>query len=177
MFKCEDMDLFVSLYIDNELTKSEKETFEKHIESCENCKIYFEEYKQLFTEVKNIEEHEFPENLHIEIMNKIRLERHKNVSFRRFVPLVASVVIMFLLVSTIMNSTGDSDNAEVANDFAPLATTAWEADTSPVPALASRIAFDTLDEDFSQEDSLEEFGTVEVSDFEDAELEELRVAY
>ncbi|MCL2593163.1 MAG: hypothetical protein FWD82_07330, partial [Defluviitaleaceae bacterium] len=41
----------------------------------------------------------------------------------------------------------------------------------------SRIAFDTLDEDFSQEDSLEEFGTVEVSDFEDAELEELRVAY
>lgn len=81
MFDCITEKELISLYIDNELSEEDKIEFENHLLNCESCRQDVSNLTFIVNAVKDINEVELPENFHEEIMNKIKFENKKKVSF------------------------------------------------------------------------------------------------
>ena len=67
---CKDMNELLSLYIDNELSDTERKGFEDHLEACEACRHEVEEISQLVHACCEIEEAELPEGFKQELHMK-----------------------------------------------------------------------------------------------------------
>lgn len=105
MKNCTEVRKLISLYIDNELNKTELEEFEEHINSCSHCRIELEEIKTVVRFCSDIDEVELPKNfkseLHeklVEIKNQMD-KRNRIVQLRnKYIKIFSAVAASFLLV-------------------------------------------------------------------------------
>lgn len=67
MRSCEEIEILINLYLDNMLTSEERQTLEKHLEECSDCRTKFEELVVMKSALSEMME-EIPVNLHAQIM-------------------------------------------------------------------------------------------------------------
>lgn len=79
--KCNEIRDYMSLELDNELSKEEQKKLEEHLASCEACTVLFEEYKAIQSAMKESEMLELPkgfeEELHFRLMT-VKQEEHQS---------------------------------------------------------------------------------------------------
>jgi len=111
MNNCHKYQELMSLYLDNMLSAKEKEEFEKHMESCEECKLELLGLKELMSELNSLPELDLPDGFHQRAMAKIKegnTKKHAfNFSFRNFAafaPAAASMAICFVALTWALSS-------------------------------------------------------------------------
>lgn len=63
MPSCEQVNTFITMYLDNDLPEADRASFEKHLRMCQNCHAYFDQYKATIQAVKSAEAVEIPADL------------------------------------------------------------------------------------------------------------------
>lgn len=63
MPSCEQVNTFITMYLDNELSEADRDAFEKHLRLCQNCHAYFDQYKATIQAVKDADSVEIPSDL------------------------------------------------------------------------------------------------------------------
>lgn len=118
---CEDFLINASLYIDDMLDEDEKALFLEHINCCDNCAKSLDELIFMQKEIQNIEDIEFPDDLHSNIMNAVNESKksenvkvidgifdEKKPSKNKIIDFkftkVASVVAIMLIATTLLNN-------------------------------------------------------------------------
>ncbi|MDI3533886.1 MAG: hypothetical protein PWQ82_251 [Thermosediminibacterales bacterium] len=115
----------ISLYIDGELTETERKEFEEHIKQCSQCRM---EYKKILTTINlcnGLPQVEPPEDFHEKLLKKIT-DKNNNKKRSVFIPKIpikivagmAAVFIIAFLLGTSIDSFFDSfkmDSAPVKN--------------------------------------------------------------
>lgn len=115
MRTCEDMVMFMSLYIDKELSSKELEYFENHLRQCEACRKELESLQEIISQVKSLkdsEDIELPEGFHEEVMAKINSDikfKSKPKSRLKGYALVASMFLIFASI-TVFNNNNPAEN-------------------------------------------------------------------
>lgn len=111
MNNCHKYQELISLYLDNMLSEKEKEEFEKHMESCEECRLELLGLKALLSELNSLPELDLPDGFHQRAMAKLKEKGAKkpafSFSFRNFagfVPAAASMVICFVALTWALSS-------------------------------------------------------------------------
>lgn len=120
MKKCEQYSQMISLFIDNELTQKEREDFLNHISTCSNCKSELEKIQYIVGEINNVPTVDIPNNLHNEIMDKVRKEKRISVSWQRYSLIAAAFICVFVIVNTFEIRKGDEPMARSAPRVASL---------------------------------------------------------
>lgn len=135
--KCNEISDILSLYIDNELSKDEKDKIENHLLSCKDCQKELEEYKKVISAVQNLPEVEPPEGYCSRLHEKLLYARQSNekppkiVSHSRFrwmkYASIAAALVLVLLVGS-MNNFGlynlGMKKSESSYDYSNMETTA-----------------------------------------------------
>ncbi len=121
---CERYELLASLAVDEEATLEEQAELESHLESCPDCRAYFEDIKRLH-EVLTPEKIVLPEGFHTRVMDRVRQteqdrpEAKKVVFFphwRRWAALAACCAIAALSVWGVRSAGGKKDVVLSAGD-------------------------------------------------------------
>ena len=63
MLSCEEVNQFIMDYMDDNLPQSTKKKFEKHLENCNCCKGFFDQYNSTISLVNQQSQIEIPEDL------------------------------------------------------------------------------------------------------------------
>ncbi len=106
MKNCEDYIILMNMVIDGEAGDDEQNELLNHIESCESCKIRFQQYLSAAEEMRALsEEINPPEELHSVIMNAVRQPartvRRRPVIYRYIGPIAACAAMLTLAVAAI----------------------------------------------------------------------------
>lgn len=106
--QCNDIQEKLSVYIDGDISSEERMLIDKHLKSCEQCKVTLAEMKKTSEYVRNLGDIEPPAWMTQKIMTKIRSEagREKSIWRKLFYPLhiklpVEAAVAVLLAVTTI----------------------------------------------------------------------------
>lgn len=139
--KCIDFEIYMSEYYDDMMNESQRQEFEGHMNSCEDCRVKYENMKNILEEVNEIPEIELPEGFHEELMDKLKKEDKKgskviNIDFKRFsknkkgMLIAASLMLLFAssrmfdlddMVEESMDYSAKSERStEFAADMAPM---------------------------------------------------------
>lgn len=75
--KCQEYKLLINQWIDGEMSASEKQELEKHLQTCPDCRSEFEKFKNLKEETVQMKKQLFPDMAWDEYWNHLynRLER------------------------------------------------------------------------------------------------------
>ena len=101
--KCQDMERYITLFIDDRLTGTRLKEFVEHIENCSGCFDEMETNYLLKEALKRLEV-EGSYDLHGDLMQKIRntkkcLEVHETITMLRRVAMIsAGIALLFELV-------------------------------------------------------------------------------
>lgn len=121
---CREFNNKISLYIDNQLDETERYDFEKHMNECEECKMYYDETVQILKFTSDVEDVELPDNYKATLRSKLELEvtekKKRKVSWRQLTTIAASlllVVVAYGFISNNINLLGVKDFA--TEDSAP----------------------------------------------------------
>ena len=94
----------VSKYIDGELNLNDKNNFELHLKSCDDCNNYFNDFKNMIQYLKDIPDVSANVEIYNKIMNKVYFyEKNKNVkyfNFKKYSLTVAAIFVFFIGVTT-----------------------------------------------------------------------------
>ncbi len=117
----------ISLYVDHQLNIQEEKELLAHIDTCEECKSYLQELKDIVLNLNSLEEFEPPKELHNEIMDKINIEYNKknrtkkiinlNFSLKNVATVAAAYLVVTFSISALLNSfngTESTSNSEMA---------------------------------------------------------------
>lgn len=94
---CEDANVLITNYIDNEIEESQLLELEKHLESCADCKELFNDIKDVVSQLQSLPPVELPEDFHESLMNKIKKDTKLKVINKasKFYYIAALVVALF----------------------------------------------------------------------------------
>jgi hypothetical protein len=129
--KCEDIQFNLSIYLDDILTKAERETVDSHLAQCPLCRQKAEDYQMLRRDLQMLERAPLPAVLLAATRNRVGREIEQNESktvftesFRRwllmsFMPYGVATVLSLtfgitLLWSLLSTANGSAQNAEIA---------------------------------------------------------------
>ena len=158
MRSCEEFELLANLAVDEEATLEELAELNAHLETCPDCRAYFEDIKHIHGVFAH-EEITAPEGLARRVMDRVReteqerpAEKKKVIPFphwRRWAALAACCAVAVLSVWA-FRGTGNFKDATVTMDSAPRA-----ADTraSTEKSAAQEPAVFSLDESAAVEDA------------------------
>ncbi|MDR5659502.1 DUF4349 domain-containing protein [Serpentinicella sp. ANB-PHB4] len=98
---CEKVLELISDYMDGMLSKEEKKVFEKHVNECDECSIYFQNYKLMIDSLNEIEEVDVPEGFNEQLHDKLLKEntRTKRRTTKKYFSVAAAVVILIGAIS------------------------------------------------------------------------------
>lgn len=100
------MDIKISRFIDDDLNPKEKEEVLEHINSCQECKEYYENLLTIKNLIDDLEEIPLPENFHEEAMDfvkaNIKIKKPITISFKKIATYVASVIAVLFIVTPIV---------------------------------------------------------------------------
>ena len=158
MRSCEEFELLANLAVDEEATLEELAELNAHLETCPDCRAYFEDIKRIHG-VFAREEAAPPEDLARRVMERVRetaqerpAEKKKVVPFphwRRWAALAACCAVAVLSVWA-FRGTGNFKDATVTMDSAPQAA---DARASTEKSAAQEPAVFALDESAAVEDA------------------------
>lgn len=110
MINCDKAEGLLSLYIDNELDKDEKEELEKHLEICNSCRNELEELRQVISLVAGMGDEDLPQDFKDKLHGKLIQEAQAPVavSYRRkylkIFSTIAAGVLIFVLFRDFFNN-------------------------------------------------------------------------
>lgn len=173
---CKETQELISAYIDHECSVQEQMLFEKHILTCEECKVEYEMIQSLVNQLGKVEEVEIPENFHQDLMNKLEMMMPSQKSIWKKINYRSSVIAAALLILVTLAIFGtstlfDFSMKKSATMDAPMelkmdskvATDSTAPEASESEKVASEVA---------EESSLADGKSFEVSDSSIAESED-----
>jgi len=100
---CDKLKDLISLYIDDELDENEKKLVEDHINNCEDCRKYLEEYKKIRKVLHEMPEEEPPkgycDRLHAKLMKEKKANKSKFMfKWIKYGSIAAALVIVIFAV-------------------------------------------------------------------------------
>lgn len=101
MSDCQKYLDMINPFIDNELSKEEREEFLKHISNCENCREEFNQIKDMVENIKNIPLEVVPKELHNEIMNRVRGEKRISFPWQKYSLIAAAFICVFVIFNQV----------------------------------------------------------------------------
>ncbi|WHH59937.1 zf-HC2 domain-containing protein [Petroclostridium sp. X23] len=150
MLKCEPIREMMSLYIDNELNDIELVSFNKHIESCAECREELQLLQSVVESCHSFEELEVPENFQHELHEKLVQAQHDRtpvkppwyLNWRIYSGIAAGILLVFVLKSqafdTISNSMQKTEKAYVSDAQLEYSTSmAGEAAEEEMPEMGN----------------------------------------
>jgi len=96
--ECKDIELLVSDYLENNLTKDERKEFEKHLKVCNKCREFVNEFQDMTYELQELKrEVSFIQKnkLYVIFDNNFEEQEKTNYGFLKWVGLVAATIILF----------------------------------------------------------------------------------
>lgn len=97
----------LNAYIDNELSKEEKQMIEKHLKRCKKCKKRIEELKSVDKYIKKytVEEptNEFKLGLASRVISEVKIEKRKLIVRWVIIPVSISLLIFVFLINYYFN--------------------------------------------------------------------------
>lgn len=108
MLNCNEVKDYVSSYFDNELDNNIKNLIDEHLNSCDDCKTYYDEIKNVINECGQIKDEELPDDFKEKLRERLLKEvekdktKIKNRSLRNkyiavFSSIAAGLVLIVLL--------------------------------------------------------------------------------
>ncbi len=113
----------ISLYIDDMLDTDEALELQNHLNTCKACNLEYNNLLSIKNMLGNIDEIEFPENLHTNIMNAVAITKEEQtnnsnkvikVDFRKYVAIVVSIVALLFVFSPVISNSLYKKTPEVA---------------------------------------------------------------
>jgi hypothetical protein len=93
---------WISRDLDDDLSMEEKRELYKHLVDCASCRAYQEDLQRVTQELKATPALEMDASVKAKTMEHVQQEKRKNVSYRRWLPIAASVLVVFVLVSPLL---------------------------------------------------------------------------
>ncbi len=81
MKSCEECQSLIDLYIDDELTREQKQRFMSHISSCSECRKALDFAENVKATLANLPELEIPDDFNLKLKNKLKNESVKKKGF------------------------------------------------------------------------------------------------
>lgn len=159
---CEEYQELISSYIDNELSKEEKENFEAHLSSCPSCEEELARTQKLLNDLRALPQLELPSGFHEVLMARIAKENTENknmfkklggmnairrgrasFNFRPYANAAAAFVLTFILLSGVLSVL---NNAIGSNAIGRTAQYGTESGTASSAATADGGSADAVTE-------------------------------
>jgi len=151
--KCIEITELLSVYVDNELNDTDKQSVEEHLAECESCSALLEIYREISisADESNVQ---VPDALRLGVMNRVQSEEisaeeetekkkwwQHQVLLTRVAPIAACLVVVLLVWQFSGNLFGMNDSSSPAAAPAPMADTsvpgvsvdAPQAEPAPAP--------------------------------------------
>jgi anti-sigma factor RsiW len=111
--KCEKKYMeFIYKVLDHEATEQERAMLQDHIKSCSECRLYYQELKEVEMFLKDAEPIQPPEGFTAKVMNRLPKEK-KTISLKRWFRahplLTAAALFFFLMAGSIYSSWNGSE--------------------------------------------------------------------
>jgi len=116
-YNCDKTKQMLSLYIDDELSKSEKEYIAEHLLNCANCRQEFDDFKLIISELNTTQMQplplDFKEKLHNRLVMEKSVVKKKPLNLRIFSSVAAGVILTILIGTGYYQKFQPIDNAYV----------------------------------------------------------------
>lgn len=112
MITCKQAKEMITLYIDNDLSKDELSDFEKHLQSCEQCKEEVDFLQSIIAECNAIEQQPLPDNFRQQLHQKLIQTQQDMKSgkppwylnWRMYSGLAAGIILVIVMKTQIFNT-------------------------------------------------------------------------
>ena len=136
--KCENLQLNISVYLDNILTDEERAEVDQHLVRCPLCRQKLSDFQILRRDLRVLPRFEMPDNVMSSVRNRVaqQVESKQNSIFTedfyrwlqmRLMPYsvgtAASLILGFLLLWTLLSGANNSQEFELAKTESNLPTT------------------------------------------------------
>jgi len=100
-YSCDEVKTMLSLYIDDELSNSEKKFVAEHLLNCEECRNEYDELKFIASELKNMPTQPLPLDFKEKIHNRLVMEsvkvKRKPLNFKIYSSIAAGLIFTVLI--------------------------------------------------------------------------------
>ncbi len=120
MKSCEECQSLIDLYLDDGLTRDEKQRFLSHISSCNECSEALDFAKSVKSTLANLPELEIPSDFTIKVREKLNADRVKKKGFGTYAIRYGSLAACLVLAVAIAQGVDTPDfskKSEDANDY------------------------------------------------------------
>lgn len=94
---CSEFNEKISVYIDDELSKDEKDKFELHISTCKTCREEYDNMINIIKSLSEIENKPIPDNFDETLRIKLEKERKKAYNkslYKKYLPIAAGLLVI-----------------------------------------------------------------------------------
>jgi len=123
--KCEDIKLRISEFIDNMLNEEETKMFQDHLLGCEECNIYYQNFRLMIESLNEIDLVEPPINFNEQLTKRLEKEKNsvlKNIlSYKKPILAIAAMLVVAVISVPLlsnMNINRQGSQSELARDMA-----------------------------------------------------------